>query len=124
MYVISGEVLGVEAVPPTTVILRPPEPLVLQVRASGRYFNIEWSVNGVFITTPVTRFVHFREVYIRDTTSMSDLGLYEVGLAETGGQAVPDEVEFFVIEPGNVMSQHSSTLHRVLYLQLMPVQLV
>ncbi len=55
---------------------------------------------------------------------MSDLGLYEVGLVPNVGQQRPDEVEFFVIEPGNAMSQHSSTLHHVLYLQLMPIQLV
>ncbi len=55
---------------------------------------------------------------------MGDLGLYEVGLVVGTGQAVPDEVEFSVIEPGNAMSQHSSTLHHILYLQLMPIQLV
>ena len=74
--------------------------------------------------TPATRFVHFGEVYVRGTTNASDLGLYEVGLVPNNGQAVPDEVEFFVIEPGNAVSQHRSTLHHVLYLQLMPVQLV
>ena len=85
---------------PSTVILRPPEKLVLQIRATGRYNFIEWSVNGgqpVFIPE---RFADFGEVYIRDNTTASDLGLYEVDLALLSGQTSPDEVEFFVIEPG------------------------
>ncbi len=119
----SGEILFLEAESPTTIILRPPEALVLQVRTSGRYLSIQWVVNGVIPTTP-ERFVHFNEVYIRGTTTVSDLGLYEVSLALNSGQQAPDEVEFLVIESGNAMSQRSSTLHHVLYLQLMPIQIV
>ena len=87
-----------EAVSSSTVLLRPPEQLFLQIRATGRYVRIEWTVNGVVMTTP-EQFIHFNEIYVRDTT-VSDLGLYEVGLAPSQSQAAPEEIEFFVIEPG------------------------
>ena len=99
MLSLLGETLGLEAVSPSKVILRPPEKLILQVRATGRYNFIEWSVNGGQPVLNPERFTDFGEVYVRDTTA-SDLGLYEVGLALLPGQASPTEVDFFVIEPG------------------------
>ena len=85
---------------PSTIILRPPEKLVLEVRATGGFRFIEWGRNGAPVSIPLTRFAHFGETYVTGETTVSDLGLYEVGLAPLSGQAAPSQVEFFVVEPG------------------------
>ena len=92
---------------PTAIVLRPPEKLVLEVRATGRYNFIEWSRNGASFATAGAfqpqipeEFPHFYEIYVHEPTTTDDLGLYEVYLVPSLGQQSPDEVDIAVTSPG------------------------
>ena len=104
--VISGETLTLEAVSPSTVILSPPEKLVLEVRTFGRYNFIQWIRNGNvaglsgFPAMTGVNYAHFTEIYVNDSTSMTDLGVYEVEMNTFPGQVRPDVVTFILIAPG------------------------
>ena len=89
------------------IVLSPPEKLVLETRASGGYQWLEWDRNGnhfrtaentlslsPFIIT-LQEFSNFFEIYVRDNTTVNDLGVYEVDLILGTGAQVP-EVDFTV----------------------------
>ena len=104
---ISGETLTLESVSPTAIVLRPPEKLVLEVRATGRYNFINWKRNGAsfasggaFQPQIPEEFPHFYEIYVHEPTNTDDLGLYEVELVPSLGQQATNEVDFAVITPG------------------------
>ena len=92
-----------ERVSPQVIVLDPPEKLVIETRASGGYRQIEWIKNGNPFTLgpgqPFTitlqEFPNFFEIFVRDSTTLNDLGLYEVELVlNTGPQ--PPEIDFTV----------------------------
>ena len=99
--------MTIEAVSPSTIILSPPEKLVLEVRATGQYNFIVWSRNGNsagssgFPVSNTENFAHFSEIFVNDATTMNDLGLYEVDLpiGAVGIESI-DQIEFTVIAPG------------------------
>lgn len=106
---------------PVTVLL-PPEKLVLQVRASGEYNTLRWFFDGRQITTTTT-FSNFREVYVKDTTTINDFGLYEVvALTSRGGQ-VEVEADLLVIQTG-ISNTSTKKIINVLYFQCLPIPLV
>ena len=117
-HVYAGNILSFEAVSPSTIILSPPEKLVLEVRATGRYNFISWNKNGNPASTDTTaafpvsnteNFAHFSEIYVKDMTTMDDLGLYEVQLpAGASGISAADQIEFNVIAPGKLQSSMNS----------------
>lgn len=90
---------------PTTIVLNPPEKLVLEVRATGRYRSLSWSRNGIIEGNAGFRvsnenFAHFGEVYVKDNTNMADLGLYEMEVNPNpiyADQTKPPKITFFVI---------------------------
>ena len=98
----------IEKLSPAVIILTPPEKLVLEVRAAGRYRFIDWRRNGESFLSGGTfqpeipeDFPNFFEIYVREPTTTDDLGIYEVDLAEFQGQQAPlEEVEFIVISSG------------------------
>lgn len=103
--------MTIEAVSSSLVIIRPPEKLVLEVRATGRYSSTEWGRNGITAGQPLfpvsaQSFAHFGEVYVAETTTMGDLGVYEVVLdpAPDSGQRVPSRLRFDVISPGSLVA--------------------
>ena len=108
MDVNLGSPLTLEAVSPSTIILSPPEKLVLEVRATGQYNFIAWTRNGnfagssVFPVTNTDNFAHFSEIYVNDMTTMDDLGLYDVQLPGAPGISAADTIEFMVIAPGKI----------------------
>ena len=92
-----------EPVSPTTIILRPPEKLVIEVRTTGGSRFVGWSRNGRPLPFLPETFVDFGEIYVKDNTSMSDLGEYRVSYVLDSGQAFSTaqaRIQFFVIEPG------------------------
>ena len=95
-----------EALSPSTIILSPPEKLVLEVRATGQYNFISWVRNGNaagssgFPITNTDNFAHFSEIYVNDMTTMDDLGRYDVQLLGVPGIWTANEIEFTVIAPG------------------------
>ena len=97
-----------ERVSPRVIVLDPPEKLVLETRASGGYQLSEWLRNGngfrtventgsssPFIIT-LQEFLNFFEIFVRDNTTVNDLGVYEVDLVLGTGQTQAPEVDFTV----------------------------
>ena len=98
-----------ERISPRVIVLGPSEKLVLETRASGGYRQVDWLRNGnpfrtaantqslsPFIVT-IQEFSNFFEIFVRDNTTVNDLGVYEVELTLGTGQSgqVP-EVDFTV----------------------------
>ena len=94
--------MTLEAVSPSTIILSPPDKLVLEVRATGQYNAILWFRNGNLAGSS-DNFAHFSEIYVNNMTTMDDLGRYEIQLPG-GAQAISaaHEIEFTVIAPGKI----------------------
>ena len=98
----TGDVM-LERVSPRVIVLDPPEKLVLETRASGGYQWIEWTKNGnPFMLAPgqpftvtLQEFPNFFEIFVREPTTVDDLGVYEVDLILNAGPQVP-EVNFAV----------------------------
>ena len=92
-----------ERVSPRVIVLNPPEKLVLETRASGGYQWLEWNRNGnPFTLQPGEPFTitlqelsNFFEIFVREPTTVNDLGVYEVDLVINTGLPVP-EVGFTV----------------------------
>ena len=96
--------------PSSIIILRPPEKLVLEVRAAGRYQEMIWRRNGVpFSFSPggdfrvtLQEFSHFFEIFVREPTNTSDLGMFSVQLLPAFGsvQDPTNGIDFAVIAAG------------------------
>ena len=98
-----------ERISPRVIVLDPPEKLVLETRASGGYRQFDWLRNGNEIRTAentqssspfiitLQEFPNFFEIFVRDNTTVSDLGVYEVDLQlGTGQTGQAPEVQFTV----------------------------
>ena len=96
-----------ERISPRVIVLEPSEKLVIETRASGGYQWLEWNRNGnafrtaentqsssLFIIT-LQEFSNFFEIFVRDNTTVNDLGVYEVELVLGTGAQVP-ELNFIV----------------------------
>ena len=98
----TGDVM-LERVSPRVIVLDPPEKLVIETRASGGYRQFDWQRNGnpftlaqgQPFTATLQEFPNFFEIFVRDTTTANDLGVYEVDLVLNAGSQVPD-VDFTV----------------------------
>ena len=115
--------MTISSVSPEAIILHPPEKLVIEVEVTGRYEFIDWSRNGNLISERMTspffvrlpfafptssELANYFEIFVRDPTTESDFGVYEVRLdlldpnAQTftanGGQVV-----FAVIQAGELL---------------------
>ena len=80
---------------------------MLEVAAAGRYSIIRWIRNGVFLTRHSRRtaqLIHFYEVFIENTATTADLGLYEVICSPIVGsdQMVFEGIYFIVLQFGMV----------------------
>jgi hypothetical protein len=92
-----------ERVSPEVTYLCPPEKLVIEIKATGRYQHVEWLKNGLPLTIQPQQFPNYNEILVYDTTTQDDLGLYEVSLfpASLLSQlTIPPELDFVVIIPG------------------------
>ncbi len=97
----SGNTLTLERVSPSTTILHVPEKLVLEVRATG-HGTVSWWRNGNppgkgNFNPTIQQFLHFKEIYAKQTTNSFDLGIY---LVIAGGPRLSASVAFAVIAPG------------------------
>jgi len=102
----AGDILRLEGVSSQVIVLEPPEKLVLETRASGGYQRIQWMRNGnpatfiartdPFFTRVPEEFASFFEIFVREPTTMRDLGVYQVNLQSTSGQTQAEEVVFYV----------------------------
>ena len=116
--------------PSSIIILRPPDKLVLEVRATGRYNLIEWRRNGVaFSFSPGSEFTvtlqelpNFFEIFVREPTTRDDLGVFTAELSPA--LTTREFINFAVIEAG-IESFHSISVltFRCSFLQWMPIPL-
>ena len=94
--------MSLTRISPSVKVLRPPEPLVLEIITSGRYSSSVWARNGSsqgsseFAPSP-SAFVHFGDIYHVPSTSVQDLGVYDVTLSRQQGSR---STNFIVIAPG------------------------
>ena len=94
-----------ERVSPSVIFLRPPEKLVIELKASGRYSRINWIKDGVRVTPGNSEeYPNYYEIFVRGTTTDSDLGLYEVQLSPSppsfNQRSLPSTLDFIVMSPG------------------------
>ena len=117
--------------PSSIIILRPPDKLVLEVRATGRYNLIEWRRNGVaFGFFPGSAFrvmlfqelPNFFEIFVREPTTRDDLGVFYAELPPA--VTTTDIINFAVVGAG-IESFHSISvlMCRCSFLQWMPILL-
>ena len=82
-FVLHTGTVMLERVSPQIIVLDPPEKLAIETRASGGYGQFDWQRNVIpfgtipFIVT-LQEFPNFLEIYVREPTNASDLGVYEV----------------------------------------------
>ena len=100
-----GQKLTLERVSPSSIVLTPPEKLVLEVKATGRYNYIKWTKNGNSAGSddfPVTsdNIFHFGEVFVQNETTLDDLQVYGAELIPHPGQTAPKRVEIVAIQGG------------------------
>ncbi len=90
-------------VSPQVVFHSIPNKLVLEISSEGEYDNIAWSRNGTALGTSVTvqlsEFVNFFEIFVREPTSISDHGFYDITYFGAGGIGT----EIAVVSPGKLM---------------------
>lgn len=94
-----------EGISPEVVYLRPPEKLILEVKAKGRFQEICWSINGTLVTisqSHSTSFSNYREIYFVEETTEANFGLYEISpRVFTPFQLIASsELDIIVIPPG------------------------
>ena len=92
-----------ERISPEIIFLRPPEKLVIEIKATGRYRNIRWQKNQVPLLVHPQQFPNYNEILVYSTTTQDDLGLYEVDLRAAdilSQQNVPSDLDFLVVSPG------------------------
>jgi hypothetical protein len=108
MLLCVGNQLRIEAVSPSTVILNPPEKLVLEIRTSGGYRRTRWSKEeNLEPFLPDESLTHFGEIYFAENTSLDDLGRYSVYLEPQPGQIQTSNVSFLVISYGTCIDTPS-----------------
>ena len=118
----TGDTLTISRVSPEAIILRPPEKLVIEVDATGRYELISWTRNGnlfsemmtsqLFVRFPFvfptsSELVNYFEIFVREPTTESDFGVYEVQLhlLDPNNQIIMNggQVDFAVIQAGELL---------------------
>ncbi len=87
---------------PSAIIHLIPDKLVLEVRTSGGYGVIGWFRNGAAQASDsfFQQLSHFNEIYSLPTTTVADLGLYQVLLVSPLGLQSPPILQFSVAERG------------------------
>ena len=94
---------------PEVIFVHPPEKLVLEVKAFGRYQRIVWQRNVDLLSSSTPQnpqeFSNHYEIFVRGETTEDDLGLYEVSITGydiLNQRQVPTDVDFIVISPGEL----------------------
>jgi len=113
----TGVTNNLERISPQVIVLNPPEKLVIETKSSGGYQHYDWVRNGDPVATgsfaaTLAEFPNFFEIFVREPTTMDDLGVYEVHLQIAVGQTQIPDVEFFVTRYGK--DHNTSSYHMTL----------
>ena len=113
----TGAANTLERISPQVIVLNPPEKLVIETRASGGYQHYDWVRNGDPVNTgsfaaTLAEFLNFFEIFVREPTTMDDLGVYTADLTIASGQTQIPDVEFFVTRYGK--DHNTSSYHMTL----------
>ena len=95
------------------IFLRPPEKLVIEVKASGYYEEIDWQINGTLQAIIPSDYPNYNEILVRGATDVNDVGLYEVELDPNSAASQfisPPELDFIVIVPGNTLLHNNNNI--------------
>ena len=105
--------LRLERVSPEEILLTPPNKLVIEVKASGRYEEITWSKDGmpfgdegdsgVFVVDRPNELPNFAEIFVRGETTSTDAGTYTVASTafDVATQTIdPVSLQFTVVATG------------------------
>jgi len=111
----TGVTNTLERVSPRVIVLNPPEKLVIETTSSGGYQHYDWSRNGNPFGSagfPVTlqEFPNFIEIFVREPTTMDDLGVYDVDLTISAGQTQTPVVQFIVTRYGK---NHNTSIYHM-----------
>ena len=114
----TGVTNTLERVSPRVIVLNPPEKLVIETRSSGGYQHYDWSRNGNpfgFPGFPVTaqEFPNFLEFFVREPTTMDDLGVYMANLQIAPGQTHTPVVQFVVTRYGK---DHNTSIYHMTFI--------
>ena len=66
-----------------SIILHPPEPLVLHVEAGGEYVGIQWTRTPIALNVSSIELVDFQQTLFRADTTVNDIGLYKAKLVSS-----------------------------------------
>ena len=95
--------ISLERTSPEVVYLCPPEKLVIEVKAKGRFREVLWSINGTLITaiqSHAASFLNYKEILFIEETTEENFGLYEISLRPYFIQFHdPIELDIIVISP-------------------------
>ena len=121
--------LRLERVSPEEILLTPPNKLVIEVKASGRYEEIIWSKDGlpfgdegdlgVFVVDSPNELPNFAEIFVRGETTSTDTGTYTVALTaiDAGTQTIdPASLQFTVVATGE--PNCSILMHGILFARI------
>ena len=89
-----------EAISPRVIFLRPPEKLVIEVKATGRVLAVRWQRNGVPISS--SDLFNHDEIYVQEETSTASIALYEVRIFQFSQLTIPSQLIFYVISPSKL----------------------
>jgi len=111
IYCSTGPTLLIERVSPEVIILRPPNRLVIEVRATGDYDRLQWTKETAsFIVGShfPNEYPNYFEMYVKDSTTASDEGIYRcqpvLGSGPLSYTVIPaGGVDFGVIFPSKLL---------------------
>ena len=97
--------ISLERVSPKMIFLLPPEKLVIEVKATGRFTHVDWLKNGYSLTSTgsTQEFTNYREIFVQEESTKDDFGLYEVSLFPSSPYNqinTPLDLKFIVTPPG------------------------
>jgi len=113
----TGVTNTLERISPQVIVLNPPEKLVIETRASGGYQHYDWTRNDVpagarSFPATVAEFSNFFEIFVREPTTMDDLGVYAADFQIAPGQTQIPDVQFVVTRYGK--DHNTSIYHMIL----------
>lgn len=102
MFIFSGPLLPTSRVTPATIVLMPPDTLVLEIRAS-RYSAITWLHDGnAMHDFPRLDLENFSKRLLIYNTTSDDYGVYEADVYHLDSEGLRETITFLVVPAGEL----------------------